>query len=189
MLSYFSHIRFLVTLWTIAHQAPLSMGILQARILEWGAISYSRGSSWPRDQTHVLWEDLEGAGGEGGGRGDRDGEDMWTQGLFISMYDKIHYKKKKTTKHTSLAFPALADGFFTTTGTWEVLVLKPWHLWSMSIWHYSPKVWKQQKLCPYLEFSKVLGQIQVESKHNSFRVNGSDFPIIFFALALVVYIQ
>ena len=36
--------------------------------------------------------DLEGAGGEEGGRGDRDGEDMWTQGLFISMYDKIHYK-------------------------------------------------------------------------------------------------
>ena len=35
------------------------------------------------------------AGGEEGGRGDRDGEDMWTQGLFISMYDKIHYKKKK----------------------------------------------------------------------------------------------
>ena len=24
----------------------------------------------------VLWEYLEGAGGEGGGRGDRDGEDM-----------------------------------------------------------------------------------------------------------------
>ena len=24
----------------------------------------------------VLWEDLEGAGGEGGGRGDWDGEDM-----------------------------------------------------------------------------------------------------------------
>ena len=28
-------------------------GILQARILEWVAISYSRGSSRPRDQTHV----------------------------------------------------------------------------------------------------------------------------------------
>ena len=28
-------------------------GILQARILEWGAISSSRGSSWPRDRTHV----------------------------------------------------------------------------------------------------------------------------------------
>ena len=28
-------------------------GISQARILEWGAISSSRGSSPPRDQTHV----------------------------------------------------------------------------------------------------------------------------------------
>ena len=54
---------------------------------------------WATLRIHVrlimLWEDLEGADGEGGGRGDRDGEDMWTQGLFISMYDKINYKKKK----------------------------------------------------------------------------------------------
>ena len=28
-------------------------GILQARILEWVAIAFSRGSSWPRDWTHV----------------------------------------------------------------------------------------------------------------------------------------
>ena len=28
-------------------------GILQARILEWIAISFSRGSSHPRDQTHI----------------------------------------------------------------------------------------------------------------------------------------
>ena len=28
-------------------------GILQARVLEWIAISFSRGSSWPRDRTHV----------------------------------------------------------------------------------------------------------------------------------------
>ena len=28
-------------------------GILQARILEWVAISFSRGSSQPRNQTHV----------------------------------------------------------------------------------------------------------------------------------------
>ena len=42
-----------VTPWTVAHQAPLSMGILQARILEWAAISFSRGSSQPRDQTQV----------------------------------------------------------------------------------------------------------------------------------------
>ena len=30
-------------------------GIFQARILEWVAISYSKGSSWPKDQTHVSW--------------------------------------------------------------------------------------------------------------------------------------
>ena len=30
-------------------------GILQARILEWVAMPYSRGSSWPRDQTHVSY--------------------------------------------------------------------------------------------------------------------------------------
>ena len=38
--------------WTAAHQAPLS-GIFQARILEWVAISSSRGSFQPRDQTHI----------------------------------------------------------------------------------------------------------------------------------------
>ena len=34
------------TLWTVVYQAPLSMGILQARIPEWVAIPFSRGSSW-----------------------------------------------------------------------------------------------------------------------------------------------
>ena len=43
----------LVTPWTVAHQAPLSMGILQARVLEWIAMPSSRGSSQPRDQTQV----------------------------------------------------------------------------------------------------------------------------------------
>ena len=33
------------TPWTVAHQALLSMGILEARILEWVAIPFSRGSS------------------------------------------------------------------------------------------------------------------------------------------------
>jgi len=42
-----------VTQWTIAQQAPLSMGTLQARILEWVAMHFSRGSSQPRDQTQV----------------------------------------------------------------------------------------------------------------------------------------
>ena len=38
---------------SVAHQVPLSMGILQARILEWVAISSSGGSSQPWDRTHV----------------------------------------------------------------------------------------------------------------------------------------
>ena len=42
-----------MTPWTRACQAPLSMGILQARILEWVAVPFSRGSSQPRDQTQV----------------------------------------------------------------------------------------------------------------------------------------
>ena len=44
------------TPWTIVHQAPLSMElILQDGTLEWVAIYYSRGSSWPRDWTHVSY--------------------------------------------------------------------------------------------------------------------------------------
>ena len=41
------------TPWTVAHQAPLSMGNLQARILEWVPMPSSRGSSQPRDWTQV----------------------------------------------------------------------------------------------------------------------------------------
>ena len=42
-----------VTPWTVACQAPVSTGILQARTLEWVAMPSSRGSSQPRDQTQV----------------------------------------------------------------------------------------------------------------------------------------
>ena len=42
------------TPWTVTRQAPLSMGILQARILEWVAISSSR------DQTQVSYVSCTG---------------------------------------------------------------------------------------------------------------------------------
>ena len=45
MLSRFSCVRLFAILWTVDPQAPLSMGILQARILEWVAMPSSRGSS------------------------------------------------------------------------------------------------------------------------------------------------
>ena len=39
--------------WTVAPPGSSVHGIFQARTLEWVAISFSRGSSWPRDWTHV----------------------------------------------------------------------------------------------------------------------------------------
>ena len=48
-----SRVRLFATPWTVARQAPLSMGILQARILEWVAMPSFRGSSQPRDWTQV----------------------------------------------------------------------------------------------------------------------------------------
>ena len=41
------------TLSTVVRQAPLSMGILQATILEWVAMPSFSGSCQPRDQTQV----------------------------------------------------------------------------------------------------------------------------------------
>ena len=41
------------SLWPMAPQAPLSMGVFQARILEWAAMPSSRGCSQPRDRTHI----------------------------------------------------------------------------------------------------------------------------------------
>ena len=47
-----SRVRVFVTPGTIAHQSPVH-GILQARTLEWVAISFPRGPPWPRDRTRV----------------------------------------------------------------------------------------------------------------------------------------
>ena len=50
-----SRVRLFATPWTVAYQAPPSLGFSMARILEWVAISFSRGSSRPRDRTRVSW--------------------------------------------------------------------------------------------------------------------------------------
>ena len=46
-------VQLFATAWTVAHQAPLSMGFLQSRILEWVAVPSPRGSFQPRDRTQV----------------------------------------------------------------------------------------------------------------------------------------
>ena len=53
VLSCFSRFQLFATPRTVARQAPLSMGILQTRMLEWVAVPSSRGSFPPRDLTHV----------------------------------------------------------------------------------------------------------------------------------------
>ena len=63
VLSRFSHVWLCATLWTVAHQASLSMGILQARILKWVAMPSSRGLSSSRKQTQAFWVLLHFAGG------------------------------------------------------------------------------------------------------------------------------
>ena len=42
VLSHFSRVQLCATLWAAALQAPPSMGILQARVLEWVAMSSSK---------------------------------------------------------------------------------------------------------------------------------------------------
>ena len=51
MLRHFSHVWLFATPWTIARQAPLAMGF--SRQEYWRRSSSSRGSSQPRDWTHI----------------------------------------------------------------------------------------------------------------------------------------
>ena len=44
------------TPWTVCSPpGSFALGIFQARILEWVAISSSRGCSWPKDWAHITW--------------------------------------------------------------------------------------------------------------------------------------
>ena len=67
----FSRVWLFATPWASSLPGFSLHGILQARVLEWVAISFSRGSSRPRDRTHVsripgrrfnLWATGEGQG-------------------------------------------------------------------------------------------------------------------------------
>ena len=52
--SHFSRVQLFATLWSVARQAPLPMGLSRG-ILEWVATPSSRGSSPSRNQTHVSY--------------------------------------------------------------------------------------------------------------------------------------
>ena len=48
-------------------------------------------AGWKGCSGLVHWDDPEGWDGKGVGRGVQDGEHMYTQGWFMSMYGKNHY--------------------------------------------------------------------------------------------------
>ena len=58
VLSCFSRVQLLVTPWTAACPAPLSMGLFQTRIMEWIAMPSSGGSSRLGDRTCVSYVHL-----------------------------------------------------------------------------------------------------------------------------------
>ena len=81
-----------MTLWTVACQAPLSMEILQARILEWVAMLSSRGSSQPRDRTGDFYGSCTAGrffSTEPLGKPLISACNPFTFKLIISMYDSI----------------------------------------------------------------------------------------------------
>ena len=53
MVVVLSSIQLFATLWTVPPTGSTVHGVSQVRILEWVAISSSRGSSWLRDWTHI----------------------------------------------------------------------------------------------------------------------------------------
>ena len=73
--------------WTIAHQAPLSMGILQARILEWGAMPYSGDLPNPgiKPRSPTLQEDSLPSEPPGKPRNTGVGSLPLLQGIFLTQ--------------------------------------------------------------------------------------------------------
>ena len=69
-------------------------GMIWENSIETYILSYEKQIASP-DSMHetgrsglVHWDDPEGWDGEGGGRGDQDGEHMYTHGWLMSMHDK-----------------------------------------------------------------------------------------------------
>ena len=85
------------TPWTVAGQDPLSMGLLQARILEWVAMPSYRVSFQPRDQTQspTLQADSLPSEPPGKPKNARVGSLSLLQGIFLTQelnWGLLHYR-------------------------------------------------------------------------------------------------
>ena len=78
-----------------SHQAPLSMGILQARMLEWVALPSSRGSSQPRDRTCVSCDSyIAGEFFTTEPQGKAQGSHKETQSSYLPWYPSAAFHEK-----------------------------------------------------------------------------------------------
>ena len=149
-----SRVRLFTTLWTVAHQAPLSMEFSQARILEWVAIFFSRGIFLTQGLNpyllHLLHWQVDSlllshlgrpwhAGGSSGVCVSAqscptlcDPVNCSPQGFSVHRIFRQEYWSGRPfplpgdlpdpeIEPASLAPPALAGGFFTTSTPWEAL--------------------------------------------------------------------
>ena len=88
------------SLWPHGLYSPLGSsihGILQGRILEWVAIPFFRGSSWPRDQTWVLAQLVKNL-------------QQCRRPWFDSWVRKIPWRRDRLPTPVSLGFPRGSDG-------------------------------------------------------------------------------
>ena len=118
------------TPWTVAQPGSSARGISQARILQWVAISSSRGSSWSRDGTHVSctgslilyhWA-------------------TWAEGTIFS------FSSSSQGKHLFLKFFFCVCNYFQSlywiwynvVSVFYILVFWPWSMWDLRPWDCTP---------------------------------------------------
>ena len=110
-----SRVWLFATPWTVAHQAPLSMGILQARILQRVAIPFPRGSSQPRDWTHISC-----TAGRFSTTEPQDNQTIIAELLLVTL-KKVHASSSKMTiylkAHVALPVTLGLSATMTTTAT------------------------------------------------------------------------
>ena len=121
------------TPWTVAHQAPLFMGILQAKILECVALPSSRGSSQPRDRTQVSHI----AGGFSA---------IWATREVTRQFHFGAYTLEKVTILKDTCAPMFTAALLTIAGTWKQPRCPSTEEWIQKVWHIQTQPWKGRRM-------------------------------------------
>ena len=113
------------TPWTTFH------GILQARILEWVAFPFSRGSSQPKDWTRVS----RTAGGFFTSWATREAKNTGVGGKTVSL-TQCHFTQPSSLRYTSFQLKKSRVGWNFSLFPTAVLVATSFFWWSLSFCHY-----------------------------------------------------